>query len=100
MKKNPVDEYLKKRKNSNRHRNKLLAVILSLSMAVFFTVNMGLRLTGITMTGDGDTAAAQSSNDTAESTAETVNEEVTPEAAENTAAPENSAGGVPQLLIQ
>lgn len=91
MKKNPVDEYLKKRKNSNRHRNKLLAVILTLSMAVFFTVNMGLRLTGITMTGD--TAAAQSSNDTAESTAETVNEEVTPEAAENTAAPENSAGG-------
>jgi hypothetical protein len=86
MKKNPVDEYLKKRKNSNRRRNKLLAVILSLSMAVFFTVNMGLRLTGITMTGDGDTAAA-------ESTAETVNEEVTPEAAENTAAPENSAGG-------
>lgn len=91
MKKNPVDEYLKKRKNSNRHRNKLLAVILSLSMAVFFTVNMGLRLTGITMTGD--TAAAQSSNDTAESTAETVNEEVTSEAAENTAAPENSVWG-------
>ena len=95
MKKNPVDEYLRKRKNSNRHRNKLLAVILTLSMAVFFTVNMGLRLTGITMTGDGDTAAAESSNDTAESTAETVNEEVTPDAAENTAAPENSAGGGP-----
>lgn len=95
MKKNPVDEYLRKRKNSNRHRNKLLAVILTLSMAVFFTVNMGLRLTGITLTGDGDTAAAESSNDTAESTAETVNEEVTPDAAENTAAPENSAGGGP-----
>ena len=93
MKKNPVDEYLKKRKNSNRHRNKLLAVILTLSMAVFLTVNMGLRLTGITMTGDGDTAAVKSSHDTAESTAETVSEEVTPEAAENTAAPENSAGG-------
>jgi len=93
MKKNPVDEYLKKRKNSNRHRNKLLAVILTLSMAVFLTVNMGLRLTGITLTGDGSTAAVESSNDTAESTAETAAEEVTPETAENTAAPENMTGG-------